>query len=770
MSFELLDFQQEASDQLREAAVEWVEAIRANQRPPLTVDGESIPLLAQIQAITGAGKTPLLASVIGDIGPAIVFWTTKSKIVVQQTAEKLRTTYAPLLPPDKKILDDIPTPDEWEELFAQEAGLTIWIRTVASWNEPADARRSDEDARLNLHRKAMKREGEQSPWEQLADAEARNRPLWVVYDEGHGQTAVQLDQLLDLSPMGIIAATATPVPSKRWQELTSFLKAGKTWGPIHEKAQITVPTGAVARAGLLKNEVRVHDLNVEDSARLDQVYKRYTELDKVAKRQGGAIQPRALYIVERSNLKKGETGEPPPTVIWRHLHERLGVPADQIGVATDTKDLPKEAEVVSDFSALTPKHRHVIFNKKLEEGWDNPEAYVAYFDGETTSARRIKQLIGRVVRQPNGKHQAEQKLNTAYLYVASPNERFSGIVAALQKQLLDEYGADEYGQATIKVYGPGDEPEEISLRAGIPEFELPVWKLSASGKLTDLLDAIAKEGTRDFKPEELSAPGQIVSRSFKLADEQRAIVKAATTAGDNIKTPNGVYFRDRVAALSRAARIALKDSALDGSMYQQSSSHGSYAQKRLAEDADKFVEEFVNRVSYVEDWAARRNWKPRSWTPRSGERKDFKRSLHIHYTDAPSVLNTDEAEFADALDEVMDGWWARNFTTAAQNSYGIELPIKVQSSNTFYPDFLWWVNGVCWAIDTTGPHLLTDKVRGKLMSIQNPTIAFVTRGRMSKDLLSKESPVGWTLVRASNAGPRVEHYATLAELLAAVRS
>jgi hypothetical protein len=61
-------------------------------------------------------------------------------------------------------------------------------------------------------------------------------------------------------------------------------------------------------------------------------------------------------------------------------------------------------------------------------------------------------------------------------------------------------------------------------------------------------------------------------------------------------------------------------------------------------------------------------------------------------------------------------------------------------------------------------------VRGKLMSIENPTIAFVTRGRMSKDLLTKESPVGWTLVRASNAGPRVEHYDTLTELLAALRS
>jgi hypothetical protein len=38
------------------------------------------------------------------------------------------------------------------------------------------------------------------------------------------------------------------------------------------------------------------------------------------------MRPRALYIVEQSNLKKGEKGEPRPVVIWNALRGH-GVPA-----------------------------------------------------------------------------------------------------------------------------------------------------------------------------------------------------------------------------------------------------------------------------------------------------------------------------------------------------------------------------------------------------------------------------------------------------------
>lgn len=772
MSFELLPFQEDATDKLRDAAVEWIETIRKTGLPPVNMDHEQVPLLAQLQAITGAGKTPILASVVGGVGPAIVLWTTKSRVVVQQTAQKLRGVYAPLLPGDTIVLEEMPAPDQWHDLLEQEAGLTIWIKTVASWNEPDDERKGDDEARLSMHRKAPDITGDDRTfWQHLADSPQRKRPLWIVYDEGHGQTTVQLDQLVDLQPMGIIAASATPIVSARWAALAESLKASKTWGPIYEKAQVSVPTGEVAKAGLLKSEIKVHDLNIDDVGRLAVVYQRFEELDAVAADGSAGVTPRAIYIVEQSNLKKGEAGDPPPTVIWRYLHERCGIPVEQIAVATDTKDLPKEAEQVSDFAALKPQHRHIIFNKKLEEGWDNPEAYIAYFDGETKSARRIKQLIGRVVRQPDGKARPQPELNTAYLYVAAPDKQFKDIVEGLEKQLVEQYGTDDFGQATVRVTVAGKERPAIGLRAGLPDLRLPAWRLEATGRIDDLLAGLAKEGERTFPDDQLDAPGEVRSLSFSLTEEERRIVEVATQAGINIRSANGAYLRDRVASASRAARNALKDSALAGPMYQQRAAYGSRAQEKLAAEARAFVDEFVNRVAYVEDWSGKRDWRPKLWQPRDGAGLTFARSVHTEYTDSRAVFNADELDFARALDAVADGWWARNFTTPAQNGYGLELPVKLGTSNSFYPDFLWWIDDKAFAIDTTGPHLLGDKVSGKLLTLTNPLMALVARGRISNDLLRKEDNAGWTLVRAATGGvaPRPEHYANLADLLSALR-
>lgn len=441
-------------------------------------------------------------------------------------------------------------------------------------------------------------------------------------------------------------------------------------------------------------------------------------------------------------------------------------------MATDTRDLPREAQQVGDFSSLKPEHRHVIFNKKLEEGWDNPEAYIAYFDDETNSARRIKQLIGRVVRQPDGRHRAQPELNTAYLYVAAPNDRFGGIVQSLQRQLLDQYGKDEFGQATVRVTTDGTERSAIGLRAAIPDLSLPAWRLSAEGRIDDLLARVTEEGGRTFSEPQLEAPGEVVAQAFALTDGERRIVETATTAGINIRTPNGQFLRDRVGAISRAARNALKDSAVVGPTYEQSGAYGSYAQGKLTTDARAFVDEFVNRVAYIADWSGRRDWSPRPWQPTSGTPLTFERSLHPTYTDARAVFNADELEFARALDAIGDGWWARNFTTAAQNGYGLELPIKVGTSNTFYPDFLWWIDEEAWALDTTGAHILDAKVRGKLLSLPSPTVALVTRGRISADLQRKEDNAGWTLVRAAVGAiaARPEHFAGLPDLLGHLRA
>ncbi len=96
--------------------------------------------------------------------------------------------------------------------------------------------------------------------------------------------------------------------------------------------------------------------------------------------------------------------------------------------------------------------------------------------------------------------------------------------------------------------------------------------------------------------------------------------------------------------------------------------------------------------------------------------------------------------------------------TRESQGFGIPLPKKVGDSSTFYPDFLIWKKGVCWAVDTTGRHLLDEKVRGKLVALETPRMALVVRGTVDLGSGSREGKEGWSLVLGrGNLRPIVEH-------------
>ena len=121
---------------MRDAAMAWI-AYAVENGPP-KYGPVQIPFLGQLKAVTGSGKTPVLAQVVSGLGDAVVLWTTRSSAVVEQTFANLNGRYHSLLPAKVKILRDIPSQIVWRDLIDSAEGLTIWVLTVASWNE-ADA-------------------------------------------------------------------------------------------------------------------------------------------------------------------------------------------------------------------------------------------------------------------------------------------------------------------------------------------------------------------------------------------------------------------------------------------------------------------------------------------------------------------------------------------------------------------------------------------------------------------------------------------------------
>lgn len=758
MSFQLFRFQEEAAAKLSEAADEWVDAYAQGGVRKFGLI--PIPFIGHLKAVTGAGKTPILAKVVGDLQNALVLWTSVSAAVVDQTHRNLRGRYRSLLPGGTQVIRERPSRSEWEALIDARMGLTIWVTTVGSWNEAEAAEAGGtETARLNMHRPQPDWGGDLSPWEQLRTV--LRRPVWVVYDESHNQTPAQLDQLVGLKPVGFLLASATPPSSERFDQFVRTTEADPVMKPIAEKGRVRVLTKDVVHEQLLKQAIEVDNSDADPDALLEAAVSRHRALLRAAKKEGATVRPKVLYVVEASNPRKGEIVSR-PLAIWESLRDKR-VPADAIAVYTQTKVLPEDAERVSSLSNLEVRHAHIICNRALQEGWDDPEAYVEYFDDESNSYTRIAQIIGRALRQPGARHFTDTRLNTAYLYIRVSNTAFDTIVTGLKNELA-LYGTDDsdpHGSSPIRVTTKGQSLPEVPVkRRWVKTLVLPNYQLG-DADLDDEILKIRSQAKKPWEEDELMAAGVRTVKRIDLSsgdDDTRYMAIAATT-----RRPTGEFLRRRIQAGNRHCVHLLEPTIFTGPAYEQRASTGSLAQKVLAERAAKVIDQFEHSVQLVpNDIDGEQEWTASAHQP-AGSLIPYRNAAHAKY--GSRSMTTPEREFAEVLDAVGVGVWALN--PPRGTGYGVELPTKVGTSNTFYPDFLWWVGETCYAIDPTGAHILQEKVRGKLLSIPTPKIVLITRGRVARDFSSLESPSdGWSVTRPLlGRAPIPEYFSTLREAL-----
>lgn len=754
----LFDFQEQAAAQLAEAAAEWVELFASEG--PYFIGKTPIPFVGHLKAVTGAGKTPILAKAIGDVAPAVVLWTSKHSAVADQTYRNLRGKYAHLLPGGTSVVRERPSKADWEALIESESGLTIWVTTVGSWNEAEFAGSDGSDsARLNMHRPQRDWGGDASPWHQLRTA--LRRPLWVVYDESHNQTPTQLDQLTELQPVGFMLASATPPSGERFERFAEVVESDASLKEIAAKGRVHVATRDVVDSQLLKHTIVVENFDSDAEALLDAAIALHGQLSTAAEEEGVSVRPKVLYVVEKSNPSRGEVVSR-PLAIWEYLRDQ-GVPAEEIAVYTQTKVLPEDATRVASLAELQPHHVHIICNRALQEGWDDPEAYIEYFDDESNSYVRIAQVIGRALRQPGARHYDDDRLNSSTLFVRVPNTAFDGIVDGL-KQELSLYASDgDHPSASIpiRVRTRKEPVPDVPVRSEISvDLELPQYQLGEA-QLSEEIKKIRAMAKKPFDPEDLLAAGRKSIQRISLRGETDAVRYEMIAA--SMRRRNGDYLRRRIQARSRHCSHLLEPDLFTGPAFDQWSCSGSTAQRILAEIASSVVETFEATVELVEvQIHGEETWEPGPHMPTTDKFYGFKSAVHEKY--AQNVFRPAELDFARALDGFGRGVWMRN--PVRGEGYGIQLPMKVGSSTTFYPDFLWWVDGECYAIDPTGAHILEEKVRGKLLSIRQPRIVLVAKGKVLSDWTSVEDEVGYTVVRPrENRAPAPEYVSSIEEAL-----
>lgn len=752
MALELFQFQQDAASQMADRYFEYNASPVVRGRRGSEQD---VPFYQALSSITGSGKTAILAQAVSEIAamseiPPVILWLSKGKVVVQQSYANLEDggKYSHLLPDITVRLLSEYNPEDVAD--AKEA--LLYFATVGTFNQK-DREKS------NLKIFANDIDGiETTRWEALKvreTAEGQRRPLVIVYDEAQNLSDQQTTLLLEQRPSVFLLASATlKFPAQFDVEVIQPLR---TQADYTDEGLITkVRSSTVVASGLVKGIIKLDGLNAPMQETIADMLDDLRDAEAAAKAENLPFLPKAIYVCNTNVLADdaSQTDNPkqpfdqrqaPPIEIWRYLTDQCGIPADEIAVYADLKthkDFPLPPDFVlfnggekdyDDFVA--GDYRHIIFNKTLQEGWDDPAVYFAYVDKTMESTIDITQIVGRVLRQPGATHYEADRLNTAHFYVrVDRNDVFKKIIDDVRKGL----GGDA-PEVRILTSPPGAE-QPVSLE---PKESRSVPRTGVDNSATEAPVQKALDKVNDYSQDTVNTRGT----------GRRRTVTQAIGAGDaddsewvDFEQSNKVnarwVFRREVA---RRYRPALSMIDTDGQRFDAKVGIGSRAYASLADNAAEVVDEYLRH-------AIVKQFKPNpyeigSTLVRRGSMEPFKNALHEGY----DGLNDFERAFAHALDDT-GLTWARN---RSQTGYKIPL-VTLGSTVWFFPDFLVWSGDKVICVDTKGDHLVEADARRKLLSIQphknmstTIEVKFVTQGTWKTDG-SRDSKDGFSVLALSS--------------------
>ena len=734
------------------------------------------PYVCNLRAITGAGKTPILAHAAAQLSNSIILWTTNRGAVVEQTAANLSPggKYAPLLPTNCQVyLLSNMSEQDWEEVMLNRNGLSILVATVASFNGSTDS--------LRVHREGLG--GTASRWMMLAGKPTntiyRQRDLYVFYDEGHGINENQFSRLAELNPKAFVLASASGfpddliqlLPDDNVQSLKDSLK----------KRTVEVSTATVALEGLLKDTLYFLECNVGTREALELAVQKHTELSLLMRaEEKGTQQPIACYIV--NSTSRG-------IAVWSDLID-LGIPSQAIAVhLSGAAQIARDSgidDLIDTYSgrsgtAKSPAvlrengYTHIIWNISLREGWDEPFAYVAYLDERGKSITDIVQKIGRFLRQPNAVKYASPELNSAYFYFRVDDPSFKMMIEETTQEMR-EMGYDTYHSTSENPHWPDS---QISKRKGkylIPEINVSLGKTKANDQIMlkrmTAIDISARRASGHISEIPVDVKNNFsINENAKKFDLKQSAGK--TTIWEFLRQ----IFRSVDTRIVNDRGTIFSPSLSQNAYMTATIEYGSPAMETLRQWAKDTIADLQNQISFdsfgikfyeVPDFVL--HHPDISGVDQSREfkyrvRSNYRNGIHSKYND----FNTLEEKAADAIDE-LGLPWCRNPSTS--QGYGIPIPKYGRSGKFFRPDFLVFSESMIYAIETKGSHLVEAAVWKKLLNTKQfgVEVVFVLEGhqRLERDSFNEIHPNGYTILRNNGYGPVVDHFDSLSELMSSL--
>lgn len=704
---ELKNFQIEASEQIAERYESYMENPLYKRRD------EIVPFYQTLSAITGAGKTLVLADAIEQIRTItttqpVVLWLSKGRVVVGQTLENLS---------NGKYVENIPSyvvkpllECKSQDILDDAKGLVL-VATVGKFNQ------KDKEAGDRKIFQTGLDEASESLWEMLKKREndrGIQRELVIIYDEGHNLSDQQLDLLLELKPDALIAASAT---TKVPQRLEMDINRLKNENEMTDADLITaISNKAVVDSGLIKKHISLGGYLTPMEIALNGLLADMHDVEDLCEKYGCDFRPKAIYVSNTNVLAKTSQVDnimvpfnerlARPIQIWKYLVEQ-GVSPDEIAVYCDLKfdkkfPKPDNFHLFSggdnDYEEfIAGNYRHIIFNQSLQEGWDDPECYFAYIDKDMGSNTQVTQIIGRVLRQPGITHYPDDRLNMASFYIKTDEkEVFRDIIEEVKKTLSVEIPEINI---TYRVSSSGKKNRSsVSPRFQVELPDVAVNSCEAEKEIEKLMELM-----NDFNNDTTNTIGLGTTiRAIGTIGDNEGLIENEIETGHSNKVSVRWVFKRELGKLAKGA-LTLCDYSNPkfDALIEYSSNARNYLQGYAKKIADVYREKSVivqNSLDTIEVGDICVN--------DSGI--EFKNSIHPQYSD----FNKFEKDFANELDKI-GLKWMRN-----PSSGYFQIPLlDGKGTNNFNPDFMVWDDDEIYVLDTKGNHLIIQDSERKLFFI-----------------------------------------------------
>lgn len=243
------------------------------------------------------------------------------------------------------------------------------------------------------------------------------RPV-VVMDEGHKAISdLAFSTLYGFNPCYVLELTATP------KDVAA--RSGRNARPARNANVLVEVTGAeVDREGMIKMPLNLDARQGSDwRSTLHVALERLNALDRESRQlqanTGRYIRPIMLVQVERTGSDQRD-GAHIHALDVKEWFKNTGFDDAEIAVKTaDTNDLSQPEN--EDLLAPTNRVRVIITKQALQEGWDNPFAYVLCSLAVSSNLSAMTQLVGRILRQPHAEKTGVPALDECYVVTHHTN-------------------------------------------------------------------------------------------------------------------------------------------------------------------------------------------------------------------------------------------------------------------------------------------------------------------------------------------------------------